>query len=762
MASEWFPAVAPSTVASPDSPYYAIFLADGTGGTTANKFYAKDSSGTLFALFDSYTNEQAQDAVGTILTDTSTVDFTYDDAGNTISAIVITSPSGQIPVGVTRTISTTAPLTGGGDLSANRTLALTTSPVSQTPVGVTRTISTTAPITGGGDLSADRTLALTTSPASGSVAVATGRLINTTAPITGGGDLSADRTIALTTTPAGQTPVGSTRLINTTAPITGGGDLSADRTIAISAATTAAAGSMSALDKLKLDNAWIDVSANTTAQVLTTNTGAQNITAINAILAAAPNGSVIFFPKGIFLFNAAWTMPSKSLVFQGVGSNRAGSPATAYTELQWNANVGGTIITLAGSNNAWYTEFNNLTFTASVDQSAGFLLDANGNVGMNVRDCSMQGAGGNFFGVLNYGGGAGSNSGNSTVVDNVNMSNFKDQGIRVNAAGSSLVISNCVIQGQWGTTVQCATACISGGWVGALQIDSSDLIGAVNNLLLNPVLANSEVCASVFVTNTYLDNSFGSCLKITGTGATVRCRFDECSFTTSSATTALSAVEIGNSFAYAVGGMGIDFINCNILNTFATTGTTNGFLLSNTADYSISNCRIAGWTNGINHTPNATAGRSQPVIVDNHIGTTGGFGVNTVGILLNAGTNGSLMILSNTMTGNTTAITDNTTVTTTANNNRIIQKNLGFNPKSVVATPAVPATTVAVFNSTGVDVTVFLKDATPANLTVITIGGVAVTTNAPVAAVAFTAPLAANQSIAMTFTTAPTWVWVGS
>lgn len=36
-----------------------------------------------------YTDEQAQDAVGTILTDTSSIDFTYDDAGNTISAVVL-------------------------------------------------------------------------------------------------------------------------------------------------------------------------------------------------------------------------------------------------------------------------------------------------------------------------------------------------------------------------------------------------------------------------------------------------------------------------------------------------------------------------------------------------------------------------------------------------------------------------------------------------------------------------------------------------
>lgn len=555
--------------------------------------------------------------------------------------------------------------------------------------------------------------------------------------------------------------VPSARLINTTAPITGGGDLSADRTIAISAATTAVAGSMSAIDKLKLDNVWIDVTANPTALVLTANTGAQNITAINAILSAAPNGSTIFFPKGTYLFNASWTMPSKMFTFLGEGSNRAGSPATAFTELKWNANAAATLITMAGSGNAWYTRFKSLTFTTTVDQTVGGVIDANGNVGIDILECSMQSNGGFFNDCILYGGGAGSNSANSTVINDCHIQGFKGTGVRVNAAGSSLVISNTVIQGQWGTSTQMATAGISCGWVGALQVIGSDVIGCLNNMLCNPVLANSEVCASVFVTNTYFDNSLGSCIKITGTGATVRCRFDTCSFTTGTGAAALSAVEVANTFAYAVGGMGLDFINCNVLNTFATTGTTNGFLLSNTADFSITNCRIAGWTNGINHTPNATVGRSQPIIMNNHIGTTGGFGVNAVGILLNAGTNGSLMIFGNTMTGNTTAITDNTTVTTTTSNFRTIQKNVGFNPKSVVAQPAVPATTVAAFNSTGVDCTVYIKGGT---LTVITVGGVAtgITIGSGATGIAYSIPVAANQQIAITFTVAPTWIWVGS
>lgn len=39
-----------------------------------------------------FTNERAQDAVGGVLTDTATIDFTYNDAGNTISAAVLTVP----------------------------------------------------------------------------------------------------------------------------------------------------------------------------------------------------------------------------------------------------------------------------------------------------------------------------------------------------------------------------------------------------------------------------------------------------------------------------------------------------------------------------------------------------------------------------------------------------------------------------------------------------------------------------------------------
>jgi len=76
-------------------------------------------------------------------------------------------------VATTRTISTTSPLSGGGDLSADRTLSMPAATTSvsgyltstdwtafNSKVATTRTISTTSPLSGGGDLSADRTLSI--------------------------------------------------------------------------------------------------------------------------------------------------------------------------------------------------------------------------------------------------------------------------------------------------------------------------------------------------------------------------------------------------------------------------------------------------------------------------------------------------------------------------------------------------------------------------------------------------------------------------
>jgi hypothetical protein len=55
------------------------------------KIYGKDAGGAVIQFAVSaagFTNEDAQDAVGNIMTDSTTIDFTYDDVGNSISAAI--------------------------------------------------------------------------------------------------------------------------------------------------------------------------------------------------------------------------------------------------------------------------------------------------------------------------------------------------------------------------------------------------------------------------------------------------------------------------------------------------------------------------------------------------------------------------------------------------------------------------------------------------------------------------------------------------
>lgn len=438
---------------------------------------------------------------------------------------------------------------------------------------------------------------------------------------------------------------------------------------------------------------WYDVTAY---GVLSTNTAAQNVTAMNTLLGTtAPAGATIYFPAGIYQFNAKWgtsgVFPNKMFTFQGQGSNRAGSPATAYTEIQLTANLSGSFITLPDT--YWYTQFYNMVFTTTVAQTAGAVIASGSNVGINVKDCAFQGtsASATFNNCLDYTGAQGANS---TIVSNCNLSGFTGSGIIVNGGGSSLVVNNTVIQGLWGTATQAAVAGINCRVVGALQVTNCDILGAINNLLVAPQAA--EVAASIQICNTFFDNALGSCIKVSGAGATVRMKFEECTFTTSNGGTGFSAVELASTFAYSANGQAIDFNNCNILNTFATTGTTFGFLVSGTAELGLSNCRVAGWTTGVQVTPLATAGRTKLIFTGNTIGNTGDYPANTTGISLLVGgaAYGTVQIFNNNLAGNTTALLDASTIA--ASTQRLVGDNIGMvdGMAKVTANNAATTTTV--------------------------------------------------------------------
>ena len=138
----------------------------GTGSGGGGSNYWKDPVANFAAL-------PTGDAAGTIRVtlDTGALYF-YD------GLTWVNEDAGEVPN--SRVINTTAPLTGGGNLGSDKTIAIPAATNSvdgyltsadhttfAAKVGATRAINTTAPITGGGDLSADRTLAM--AAATGSV-----------------------------------------------------------------------------------------------------------------------------------------------------------------------------------------------------------------------------------------------------------------------------------------------------------------------------------------------------------------------------------------------------------------------------------------------------------------------------------------------------------------------------------------------------------------------------------------------------------------
>ena len=138
------------TVDGPGSGLNADLL-DGASG--ADYLARANHTGSQTAATISDFDEAAQDAVGTILVDSAEIDFTYNDGTPSITAALVAGSIDETKL----------------DASTNASLDLADSAVQPA-----RAINTTAPLTGGGNLSGDRTIAISaaTTGAAGSMSAA--------------------------------------------------------------------------------------------------------------------------------------------------------------------------------------------------------------------------------------------------------------------------------------------------------------------------------------------------------------------------------------------------------------------------------------------------------------------------------------------------------------------------------------------------------------------------------------------------------------
>jgi hypothetical protein len=155
----------------------SLALDGDTASPGASKYYGTDSGGTKgYYAFGGgggpgYTDEEARDAVGAMLTDSATIDFTYDDAGNTITAIVADD---SITYAKLQNISATSRLLGRITGGAGNAEELTGTQVTTLLDAFTSVLKGLVPASGGGTtnfLRADGTFA---APPSGGTAMSFG------------------------------------------------------------------------------------------------------------------------------------------------------------------------------------------------------------------------------------------------------------------------------------------------------------------------------------------------------------------------------------------------------------------------------------------------------------------------------------------------------------------------------------------------------------------------------------------------------------
>lgn len=623
--------------------------------------------------------EMLQDMVGTMLTDSADVDFAYDDTGGTISltikpgADIYTQLGNHLSDATAAHAASAVSYDGSANLSAvDVEAALDELDTEKASTGSVSTVAgNLATHIGLGtdvhDASAI-SYAGSTNLSAANVEAALDELDTEKQPVDATLTGLAAVTMAANKLAYGNGP-DTFALTDLTAygrTLAALADATAN-TALLDLATTAAKGLMSAIDKARADN-WFNSSVYNVMDngISPANTDAQNLTAWNALMGIIEDNGTVWFPPGpiAYDFSSVCAIPSgKHLKIEGSSNRKSMIRTTSAT-----ANI-----FTCGD---WYNEFEGLKFTSSVTRTGGAAILSGDNVGINVTNCDFDGM---WDGIL-YTGGV--NAGNLAVISRCNWTATTNRGLVIDGQNANTIVDSLLMDAPIGTY----QAGFEINQCGSVIVSNCDFIRAVNNLKLNANVAPPGGIFSAYFVNCFFDTSPASSVKFMGSASNIqRIKFVNCWFAGS-----VTGCEFASTFSTLP--TAIDFVNCDIFSN-----SSRGIYANGVQDFSVNSSRIAG--NGVAgiETVASAAAVTKFNLQNNTIGPTAGIGGNGTGVLINAGTYGSVIITGNNVAGNNSNnnIINNAVVATTDlmqvinNAGHLIQGQNG----SLAAPAVVPMTT---------------------------------------------------------------------
>lgn len=442
---------------------------------------------------------------------------------------------------------------------------------------------------------------------------------------------------------------------------------------------------------------FINVQANAYSN-LACDGSTDDTAALNALLAAAPDGSTLQWP----LQNTAMVLTSAAVIPGGKHFNFVGgedgktvwlqtSPTadhltcgdwySTFTGIQFStinttttsagqALTSGTVLAVVaipslsyvaasgtinvGSSAGWQT----LTYSARTSttvtlsqtgtgttvvgaplafKTAGAAINAGNFVGIDAINCSATCV---FNGYI-----ASGSTANASVVDNWGGLNTINFNVQIDAANWNGIITNCTGD----CTVNSRTLChLEINQAGAITGQNNQWIrGQYDMRLGSTTAAYPAGVFSIYFNNCFYDNAGTDAVKIQGISAVQRVKLTDSWLSSAQGGMGLNLASTASTLP-----TDINLSNCNIYSN-----STNGIGGNGAQDISITNCQIAG-----NATAGVNAGVPKLHASDNRIGPVGGIGANGTGVILPAVAFTSVSIHDNDLSGNTTApLTDSST-----------------------------------------------------------------------------------------------------